>query len=173
MSELSNDMKANIVRLLLENAELKRERNNLSAQRDEAMRLLEITKRERDEALAANRKTHERWKDSEQLVDQLIEESLSLKELCDRMEAERDEAVRRALRAEHERSEAIEQANRDAARADANAALCSKWRVCAEKLAEYAYHSPFCKRETYGLTGDCDCSVQSLLSEFERLKEGK
>jgi hypothetical protein len=155
---------------------------------DAAMRLIEITRRERDEAITKLQRISislEMWKDGNILhenhrdeIDKLKHEldielersnhyrdkwqtamrerdeaKMKLKEeeyesgkywaqlkitIDERDEAlrERDEARWRIAQLLLEREEAIQQSMRDARRADANAALCSKLRDIAERAIE-------------------------------------
>lgn len=46
-----------------------------------------------------------------------------------------------------------------------------QWREIAERLLVYAQHLPHCGQTSYGITGDCDCSLNNAKQEFDRLKE--
>jgi hypothetical protein len=73
-----------------------------------------------------------------------------------------------AEKAGRERDEAIQQAGRDANRADANAAECSKWRGCAQRLVQAA--------KAYARNFDLPRGVieaEEAIAEFDRLEENK
>lgn len=107
-----------------------------------------------DKAQAAITKSHDRQKVSDELADGLIEENRSLKELCDRVEKERD-AARNSLETAISLSFCPPQ-------------KATRWRECAEGLArafKNVPHDPL----TIGYSGSQDC--KKALAEFDRLEE--
>jgi hypothetical protein len=103
-----------------------------------------------------------------------MNDTLNANALLDRVDAamrlieitrrERDEARRRIAQLLLEREEAIQQSMRDARRADASAALCSKLRDIAERAIDLAlaYYD-----------GPCERDGAKLRAELDQLKSGK
>jgi hypothetical protein len=77
-----------------------------------------------------------------------------------RRERERDEARERIAQLLNDREEAIQQSMRDAQRADANAALCSKLRDLAERAIEEME------------SGDPVGTSDAYRAELDKIKEG-